>query len=119
MNPFKEENCPNCNKHVKKLNHNTMSTKEIYFCCHDCEINMDLQQESNASGSRYFCISLGKMHFYLFEDNKIIISRNSERGISYNREFVIDKTFMDLSDIKSVKEAYNFCLKVRDNLLFL
>lgn len=119
MNPFKKETCPKCNKEVKKLNYNTMSTKEVHFTCINCEITVEIQSEANVSNYRHICIRFGEMHFYLYEDNQIMISRNSQRGAYYKREFVIDKTFMDLLDIKSVKEAYNFCLKVRDNLLFL
>ena len=124
MNPFKKEFCPSCNKELIKTNFNTMSTKDVYCKCEECNINIKIEAQANRA--RGITISFDKNYFTFYENNEFFVSEeifSNDKSVSpfrSVREIIFHEKDLDnLSEISSIKEAYDFCLKIKDNLLFL
>jgi hypothetical protein len=113
LNPFKKDFCPKCNEKLKKVKHESSFYKEAFAACKRCKLTLTIVCKNYNTHNVPIIIKYLDFRFKIYENFELYIYKEEKEKITkilWHEEEC---------DLKSIKDFYNYCLKIKDNLLFL
>lgn len=113
--PFAKDFCPKCNNRLRKIKQESASYKEAFAACKKCNLTLNIICKNNNIDCVPITIKYMEYRFKIYEDCELYIFKET-KGFLPEIVWQENKNSCNLTNIK---DFFNYCNKITDNLLFL
>lgn len=111
--PFAKDFCPKCNNRLRKVKQESASYKEAFAVCKRCKFTLNIICKNHYMHCIPITIKYMEYRFKIYEDYELYIFKEI-----YGKMPVV-LWHEENCNLTNIKEFFNYCNKITNNLLFL